>query len=70
MREVFARQLMQVSGVSGEKAAALVERYSTPSRWASLPTGVTSASAGAGGEGQPECISYGQMNGSKQAAAT
>ncbi|XP_004596722.2 crossover junction endonuclease MUS81 isoform X1 [Ochotona princeps] len=31
VREVFARQLMQVSGVSGEKAAALVERYGTPS---------------------------------------
>ncbi|XP_057584415.1 crossover junction endonuclease MUS81 isoform X3 [Hippopotamus amphibius kiboko] len=30
VREVFARQLMQVRGVSGEKAAALVERYSTP----------------------------------------
>ncbi|XP_062051795.1 crossover junction endonuclease MUS81 [Lepus europaeus] len=31
VREVFARQLMQVRGVSGEKAAALVDRYSTPS---------------------------------------
>lgn len=30
VREVFARQLMQVRGLSGEKAAALVERYSTP----------------------------------------
>ncbi|XP_013369303.1 PREDICTED: crossover junction endonuclease MUS81 isoform X3 [Chinchilla lanigera] len=30
VREVFARQLMQVGGVSGEKAAALVDRYSTP----------------------------------------
>ncbi|XP_067400191.1 crossover junction endonuclease MUS81 isoform X2 [Emydura macquarii macquarii] len=30
VREVFARQLMQVSGVSGEKAAAILERYSTP----------------------------------------
>ncbi|XP_028009668.2 crossover junction endonuclease MUS81 isoform X3 [Eptesicus fuscus] len=30
VREVFARQLMQVRGVSGEKAAALVDRYSTP----------------------------------------
>ncbi|XP_074087142.1 crossover junction endonuclease MUS81 isoform X2 [Macrotis lagotis] len=28
--EVFARQLMQVRGVSGEKAAALLEKYSTP----------------------------------------
>ncbi|XP_037695956.1 crossover junction endonuclease MUS81 [Choloepus didactylus] len=32
VREVFARQLMQVRGVSGEKAAALVDRYSTPAR--------------------------------------
>ncbi|XP_008581557.1 PREDICTED: crossover junction endonuclease MUS81 isoform X3 [Galeopterus variegatus] len=30
VQEVFARQLMQVRGVSGEKAAALVGRYSTP----------------------------------------
>ncbi|XP_055271482.1 crossover junction endonuclease MUS81 isoform X2 [Moschus berezovskii] len=30
VRDVFARQLMQVRGVSGEKAAALVARYSTP----------------------------------------
>lgn len=30
VKEVFARQLMQISGVSGEKAAAIVERYSTP----------------------------------------
>lgn len=34
MREVFVRQLVQVRGVSGEKAAALVDRYSTPARWA------------------------------------
>ncbi|XP_049636120.1 crossover junction endonuclease MUS81 [Suncus etruscus] len=32
VQEVFVRQLMQVRGVSGEKAAALVERYSTPAR--------------------------------------
>ncbi|XP_028341172.1 crossover junction endonuclease MUS81 isoform X2 [Physeter macrocephalus] len=30
VREVFARQLMQVHRVSGEKAAALVDQYSTP----------------------------------------
>ncbi|XP_068833347.1 crossover junction endonuclease MUS81 isoform X2 [Capricornis sumatraensis] len=30
VRDVFARQLMQVRGVSGEKAAALVARYSSP----------------------------------------
>ncbi|XP_034378733.1 structure-specific endonuclease subunit MUS81 isoform X2 [Arvicanthis niloticus] len=32
VREVFARQLMHVRGLSGEKAAALVDRYSTPAR--------------------------------------
>ncbi|XP_063083612.1 crossover junction endonuclease MUS81 isoform X2 [Cavia porcellus] len=41
VREVFARQLMQVGGVSGEKAAALVDRYSTPA-----------SSHGAGPDGQ------------------
>ncbi|XP_031706997.1 structure-specific endonuclease subunit MUS81 isoform X2 [Anarrhichthys ocellatus] len=30
VREVFARQLMQVSGLSGDKAAAILEQYSTP----------------------------------------
>ncbi|KAM4722115.1 crossover junction endonuclease MUS81 [Rhinophrynus dorsalis] len=30
VKEVFARQLMQISGVSGEKAAAILDRYSTP----------------------------------------
>ncbi|KAL7978279.1 hypothetical protein Chor_014818 [Crotalus horridus] len=28
--EVFARQLMQISGLSGEKAAAILEKYKTP----------------------------------------
>lgn len=32
VQEVFARQLMQVRGVSGEKAAAIVGQYSTPAR--------------------------------------
>nr|XP_061816559.1 crossover junction endonuclease MUS81-like isoform X1 [Nerophis lumbriciformis] len=30
VREAFARQLMQVSGLSGDRAAAILERYSTP----------------------------------------
>ncbi|KAJ4943101.1 hypothetical protein JOQ06_005610 [Pogonophryne albipinna] len=30
VKEVFARQLMQVSGLSGDKAAAILELYSTP----------------------------------------
>lgn len=29
VREVFARQLMQISGLSGDKAAAILEHYST-----------------------------------------
>ncbi|MFT7802751.1 crossover junction endonuclease MUS81 isoform X2 [Arapaima gigas] len=31
VREVFARQLMQISGVSGDKAAAILEHYGTVS---------------------------------------
>ncbi|XP_069028261.1 crossover junction endonuclease MUS81 [Embiotoca jacksoni] len=30
VREVFARQLMQISGLSGDKAAAILEHHSTP----------------------------------------
>uniref|UniRef100_A0A3Q3S044 Crossover junction endonuclease MUS81 n=1 Tax=Mastacembelus armatus TaxID=205130 RepID=A0A3Q3S044_9TELE len=30
VKEVFARQLMQISGLSGDKAAAILEHYSTP----------------------------------------
>ncbi|KAM9335655.1 crossover junction endonuclease MUS81 [Symphorus nematophorus] len=30
VREVFARQLMQISGLSGDKAAAILEIYNTP----------------------------------------
>ncbi|KAM7366527.1 hypothetical protein PAMP_015963 [Pampus punctatissimus] len=30
VRDVFARQLMQISGLSGDKAAAILEQYSTP----------------------------------------
>ncbi|XP_064407829.1 crossover junction endonuclease MUS81 [Latimeria chalumnae] len=30
VKELFARQLMQISGISGEKAAAIVGKYSTP----------------------------------------
>ncbi|XP_006642833.1 crossover junction endonuclease MUS81 isoform X4 [Lepisosteus oculatus] len=31
VKEVFARQLMQISGISGDKAAAVLEQYSTVS---------------------------------------
>lgn len=30
VREVFARQLMQISGLSGDKAAAVIQEYPTP----------------------------------------
>ncbi|XP_076581200.1 structure-specific endonuclease subunit MUS81 [Chaetodon auriga] len=30
VREAFARQLMQISGLSGDKAAAILEHYNTP----------------------------------------
>ncbi|CAL9694084.1 unnamed protein product [Knipowitschia caucasica] len=30
VREVFARQLMQISGLSGDKAAAIIQEYPTP----------------------------------------
>lgn len=33
VKEVFARQLMQISGISGDKAAAILEHYSTVSRY-------------------------------------
>uniref|UniRef100_A0A8B9LLS4 Crossover junction endonuclease MUS81 n=1 Tax=Astyanax mexicanus TaxID=7994 RepID=A0A8B9LLS4_ASTMX len=33
VRDVFARQLMQISGISGDKAAAILEHYSTVSRY-------------------------------------
>ncbi|XP_034954625.1 crossover junction endonuclease MUS81 isoform X2 [Zootoca vivipara] len=40
--EVFARQLMQISGISGDKAAAILERYKTPASllaaYATCPT--------------------------------
>lgn len=32
VKEVFARQLMQISGLSGDKAAAILEHYDTPHR--------------------------------------
>ena len=32
MSEIFAKQLMQLSGVSPDKAVAILEKYSTPKR--------------------------------------
>jgi len=31
--EIFAKQLMQLSGVSPDKAVAILEKYSTPKRY-------------------------------------
>lgn len=31
--EVFAKQLMQISGVSPDKAVAILEKYPTPKRY-------------------------------------
>lgn len=36
VREVFARQLMQISGLSGDKAAAILEHYNTPHRYVDI----------------------------------
>ena len=33
MSEVFAKQLMQISGVSPDKAVAILEKYPTPKRY-------------------------------------
>ena len=38
--ETFVKQLLQVPGVTPEKAAAITDRYSTPSRWV-LPAHTT-----------------------------
>ena len=33
MSEVFAKQLMQLSGVSADRAVAILEKYPTPKRY-------------------------------------
>uniref|UniRef100_A0A3Q2NS54 Crossover junction endonuclease MUS81 n=1 Tax=Fundulus heteroclitus TaxID=8078 RepID=A0A3Q2NS54_FUNHE len=59
VREVFARQLMQISGLSGDKAAAILEHYSTPH---SL---LQSAYERCGSEAEKEkllsCVRYGKL---------
>lgn len=31
--EVFAKQLMQINGMSSDKAVAIIEKYPTPKRY-------------------------------------
>lgn len=59
VKEVFARQLMQISGLSGDKAAAILERYSTPH---SLLTAYERCSSEAEKEKLLSSIRYGKLN--------
>ncbi|XP_008433834.1 crossover junction endonuclease MUS81 isoform X2 [Poecilia reticulata] len=58
VREVFARQLMQISGLSGDKAAAILEQYGTPHS-------LLAAYEKCGSESEKEkllsCIRYGKL---------
>ncbi|XP_005813911.1 crossover junction endonuclease MUS81 [Xiphophorus maculatus] len=58
VREVFARQLMQISGLSGHKAAAILEQYGTPHS-------LLAAYEKCGSESEKEkllsCIRYGKL---------
>ncbi|XP_047241145.1 crossover junction endonuclease MUS81 isoform X1 [Girardinichthys multiradiatus] len=58
VREVFARQLMQISGLSGDKAAAILGQYSTP-------YSLLAAYERCGSEAEKEkllsCIRYGKL---------
>ncbi|XP_037534574.1 crossover junction endonuclease MUS81 [Nematolebias whitei] len=58
VREVFARQLMQISGLSGDKAAAVLEHYSTPD---SLLAAYDRCSSEAEKEKLLSCIRYGKL---------
>ncbi|KAM6909521.1 crossover junction endonuclease MUS81 [Xenentodon cancila] len=58
VREVFARQLMQISGLSGDKAAAILEHYSTPH---SLLTAYGKCASEAEKEKLLSCIRYGKL---------
>lgn len=59
VREVFARQLMQISGLSGDKAAAILEHYSTPH---SLLTAYEQCTSEAEKEKLLSSIRYGKLN--------
>ncbi|KAM9501571.1 crossover junction endonuclease MUS81 [Clarias gariepinus] len=58
IREVFARQLMQISGISGDKAAAILEHYSTVS---SLMNAYNQCSTDAEKEKLLSSIKYGRL---------
>ncbi|KAM4612331.1 crossover junction endonuclease MUS81 isoform 2-T2 [Polymixia lowei] len=58
VKEVFARQLMQISGLSGDKAAAILELYSTPH---SLLTAYESCTSEAEKEKLLSSIRYGKL---------
>ncbi|XP_036072720.1 crossover junction endonuclease MUS81 [Oryzias melastigma] len=58
VREVFARQLMQISGLSGDKAAAILQHYSTPY---SLLSAYDRCSSEAEKEKLLSCIRYGKL---------
>ncbi|KAM4537231.1 crossover junction endonuclease MUS81 [Odontesthes bonariensis] len=58
VREVFARQLMQISGLSGDKATAILEQYSTPH---SLLTAYEQCANEAEKEKLLSCIRYGKL---------
>ncbi|KAL6118345.1 mus81 [Pungitius sinensis] len=58
VREVFARQLMQVSGLSGDKAAAILEQYGTPH---SLLAAYERCASEAHKEKLLSCIRYGKL---------
>ncbi|XP_054609612.1 crossover junction endonuclease MUS81 [Dunckerocampus dactyliophorus] len=59
VREAFARQLMQVSGLSGDKAAAILENYSTPQ---SLLKAYEKCKSEAEKEKLLSTIQYGRLN--------
>ncbi|KAL7880290.1 hypothetical protein SRHO_G00025440 [Serrasalmus rhombeus] len=58
VRDVFARQLMQISGISGDKAAAILEHYSTVS---SLMKAYAQCATEAEGEKLLSSIKYGKL---------
>ncbi|CAL8383952.1 unnamed protein product [Arctogadus glacialis] len=59
VREVFARQLMQISSLSGDKAAAILDRYTTP---CSLLSAYESCPSEADREKLLSNIRYGKLN--------
>ncbi|KAJ3584928.1 hypothetical protein NHX12_013651 [Muraenolepis orangiensis] len=59
VREVFARQLMQISGLSGDKAAAVLDQYATP---CSLLSAYESCPSDTDREKLLSNIRYGKLN--------